>query len=214
MADKKIEQKSDKIEREYIIPIRQGWIHVPRYKKANRAVKEVKKFLVKHMKIRDRDLRKVRVDKYLNEFIWARGIKNPPSKVKVKAVKEGDIVRVELLELPENIKYKKERAEKINKKAIEAIEKKKSTMQKAKEAMQAGKTEKTEEQKEEIKSNKTESENPEEKQKTEKKKEESEKKAAAIETTKKMEKQAAKQAKHETKVPKQPKHQQRKALNK
>jgi large subunit ribosomal protein L31e len=74
---------TEKIEREYTIPLRHRWKIVPTYKRANKAVKAIKEFLVRHMKIRDRDLDKIKVDKYLNEAIWARGIKHPPSKIKV-----------------------------------------------------------------------------------------------------------------------------------
>jgi large subunit ribosomal protein L2 len=88
------ETKDNKIEREYIIPLRHRWKIVPRYQKTNKAVKAVKEFIVRHMKIRDRDLDKVKLDKYLNETLWHRGIKNPPSRIKVAAVKEGDIVKI------------------------------------------------------------------------------------------------------------------------
>ena len=110
------EKTSTKLEREYIIPLREKWIRVPRYKRANKAIRIIKEFLVRHMKIRDRDLNKVKVDRFLNEVIWARGIKHPPFKIKVKAIKEGEIVKAELVEIPEKIKNKKLREEKREKK--------------------------------------------------------------------------------------------------
>ncbi len=183
------EIKSDKIEREYVIPLRIKWKRVPRYKKANRAVKAIKEFLVQHMKIRDRDLNKIKVDKYLNEYVWFRGIQNPPAKIKVKAIKEGDIVKVELFELPNDLKFKKVRLEKRDKKAMEIAEKKKSTIERLKEAR---------ENKEEAKV----AETPEEA------KEKEEKKEANVEATEKLEKEMAKSEKHETKAksPKQVKN--------
>jgi large subunit ribosomal protein L31e len=108
----KKEETKEKIEREYVIPLREKCRPVPRYKKTNKAVKSVKEFLARHMKIRDRDLDKIKLDIHLNEFLWARGIKNPPHKVKVKAIKEDDIVRVDLAEYPEKLKFKKLRLEK------------------------------------------------------------------------------------------------------
>ena len=66
------------------------------------------------MKIRDRDLKKIKLDLYLNEALWFRGIKNPPHKIKVKAVTEGDIVRVYAVDLPTNIDFKKKREDKKN----------------------------------------------------------------------------------------------------
>jgi large subunit ribosomal protein L31e len=184
------EIKSDKIEREYVIPLRIKWKRVPRYKKANRAVKAIKEFLVQHMKIRDRDLGKIKVDKYLNEFVWFRGIQNPPAKIKVKAIKEGDIVKVELFELPNDLKFKKARLEKRDKKAMEIAEKKKSTIERLKEAR--------ENRGEEVKAQET----PEEA------KEKEEKKEANVEATEKLEKEMAKDEKHVTKAksPKQAKN--------
>jgi large subunit ribosomal protein L31e len=186
MANKKTETKTEKLEREYVIPLRHRWRIVPRYQRTNKAVRTVKEFLVRHMKIRDRDLDKVRIDRLLNEVLWSRGIKNPPAKIKVKAVKEGDIVRVELAEPSEKMKFKKLREEKIENSAKEVAKKKKKEVAE----------EKTEEVKEET---------GEEKEKVAE-----EKKEATVEAGKEMEKVAAKMEKHTTKVksPKQEKNQQ------
>ncbi|MFZ1970934.1 MAG: 50S ribosomal protein L31e [Candidatus Nanoarchaeia archaeon] len=184
------ETKSDKVEREYIIPLRAKWKHVARYKRANRAVKAIREFLVRHMKIRDRDLNKVRVDKFLNEYIWKRSIKNPPSKIKVKAIKDGDKVIAQLAEFPENLKFKKIRLENRNKKATEVANKKKSAIERLKEAR--------EQKEEENKAQET----PEEA------KEKEEKKEASAEATKELEKEMSKQDKHiaKAKSPKQSKN--------
>ena len=127
MAEKKETKKavdkktSNVLEREYVIPLRARYQHVARYKKTPKAIKTVKEFLVKHMKIYDRDLNKIKIDKYLNEFLWARGIKNPPHKVKVKAIKNGETVKVELVEFSTKLKFKKARAEKAEKAVAEYI---------------------------------------------------------------------------------------------
>ncbi len=193
---KKTETKTEKVEREYIIPLREKGRPVPRYKKTPKAVKTVKEFLVRHMKIRDRDLKKIKIDRFVNEVLWFRGIKNPPHKIKVKAIKQGEIVRVELVDIPEKLKYKKAREDKIETRAKEALEKKKSMMEKAKETFQQKPTEgpvQTEEEKQEEK----------------------EKAKAGAEAGEKMKKAAAKTAKHQTGgKPKQPKRQIRKALAK
>ncbi len=188
MADKTKNPKTEKIEREYVIPLRKGWAKATRYKKANKAIKAVKEFLVRHMKIRDRDLNKIKIDKYLNEEIWSRGIKKPPAKIKVKAIREGDMVKVELAELPTKLKFKKEREEKREKKAAEAEKRKRKKPE----------------------------EKPKEKTEEEEKKEEAkEKKAAVVEAGQKMEKELAKKARHQAKSKvKEPKHQRRKALAK
>ena len=193
MADNKTDTK---VEREYIIPLRNQWKRVPRYKKANKAIKAIKEFLVRHMKIRDSDLSKVKIDKYLNEEIWFRGIRKPPSKIKVKAIKEGDIVKVKLAELPVNLKFKKAREEKREQIATDIVK---------------DKIKELEEQPEEKPK-----EGDKAKEEDETKKEEAkEKKAAVVESVEKMEKEIAKKAKHDVGgKTKQPKHQVRKALAK
>lgn len=188
MAEEKIETKPEN-EREYIIPLRRKWKNVPRYKRANKAIKAIKEFLVRHMKIRDRDLKKIKIDKYLNESVWFRGIRKPPVKIKVRAVKEGDIIRVEAVELSNKLKFKKARLEKREQKAMEFISKKK-VVEKLEEKVVPEKTE-------------------------EEKKEEKEKAKAGEEATKELGKAAAKRVKHGDKTIKhQPKRQQRKALAK
>jgi len=180
MTTKDSKQKSEAKEREYIIPLRVEWKKVPRYKRAAKAVKAIKEFLVRHMKIYDRDLKKIKIDKYLNEQVWFRGIKKPPVRIKVKAIREGDNVKVELVDYPDKLKFKKLREIKLNKTAKDAKEKKKGLMQKAKEGM-------TGEKKEDIKPEETE----------EKKVEEKEKSKAGEEEMKKLEKSQAKSMKHQ-----------------
>jgi len=198
MAKKETKATVEKIEREYIIPVRKQVGVVPRYKKTNKAIKTIKEFLARHMKVRDRDLKKIKIDRFLNEAVWARGIRKPPMKIKVKAVKEGDIVTAYLVDMPDKLKFKKLREDKIEKASADAIQKKKTLMERAKEAATgtapaAKPDERTEEEKEEEK----------------------EKAASGAEATAKMEKAAAKQIKHQaggkTKEPKRP---QRKSLAK
>jgi len=201
---KKPEVKKEKIEREYTIPLREKCRVVPRYKKTNKAIKTIKEFLARHMQIRDRDLKKIKLDKHINEFIWARGIKKPPAKIKIKAVKEGDIVKAELYELPKKFKLKKAREEKIDKKATEIASQKKKALEKLKEKATPAQSTETDESKSEK-----------EEAKEEKKKIEEVKKSAVIEDAQKLEKSRAKQAKHMVGgKTTQPKRQIRKALEK
>ena len=122
---KKPEPKTEKLERNYVIPLREKCRKVPRYKKTNKAIKTIKEFLVKHMKVRDRDLKKIKINKYLNEMIWFRGIRNPPHKIKVRAIKEGENVTVFPVEISDKLKFKKLREEKTEKNAQEVVKKKK-----------------------------------------------------------------------------------------
>lgn len=171
MAEKKSKQKNESNSREYIIPLRVKWRKVPRYKRANKAIKSIKEFLARHMKIYDRDLNKIKLDKYLNEFVWFKGIRKPPAKIKIKALrdktKDGtEIIYAELAELPEKLRFKKLREEKL--------------------VQTSKKTEKKAESKEETQESKTEEEI----------KKESEKKAAVVEAGQKRAKQNAKKEKH------------------
>ena len=94
------------IEREYIVPLREQWLKVPTYKRATKAVKALKQFMVQHMKVYDRDLRKIKVDIFLNNELRFRGIAKPPAKIKVKAIKYDDgIVEVKLVNLPKHIEF-------------------------------------------------------------------------------------------------------------
>jgi len=118
------EQTPAKLEREYLIPLRKEWFKVPYYKRTRKAVKAIKKFIAKHMKVPERDLDKVKLDIYFNNDIWFKGKSNPPSKVKVRAIKEGDIVKVDFAEVPQFVKFLKAKHAKIHKKAEKKEEKK------------------------------------------------------------------------------------------
>lgn len=138
-----VETKDSKIEREYVVPLRRFYQHVPRYKKSPKAIKTLKEFLARHMKIYDRDLRKIKLDRYVNEAIWARGIKKPPLKIKVKAIKEGDVVKVELVNYSKKLELKKKREDKARKVEEEiakaAAEKKKGMVERMKDSATAEK---------------------------------------------------------------------------
>jgi len=184
------EKKEEKVlEREYIVPLRSEWLKVQHFKRANKAVKALKQFIAKHMGVEDRDTRKVRVNKWVNNELWFRGMKKPLNKIKVKAIKNSEgIVRVELVDIPAKIKFLMENEAKklyVGK-------------EKAKQAEKKPEEEKSEETKEE---------------KSEKKETE-EKKKSAVEAGMKDAKTEAKHHKHEVSgknIQKQP--QVRKALS-
>jgi large subunit ribosomal protein L31e len=216
------EVKSEKnVEREFVIPLRSKYKHAARYKKTPKAIKSIKEYIARHMKIYDKDLNKIKLDKAVNEFMWARGIKNPPFSVKVKANKDSEgIVKVDLVDLPNKLKFKKLREEKVSKEAKEAIESKKGFKERMQEQVKGtfnkgeeaqGQEEKSEEAKTEDKAEKVD----EDKDGVEDKKEVEEKKEAVKESTQKMEKDMAKKEKHTTKskTPKQEKND-RKEYNK
>lgn len=159
MADKTKKTEAKLVlEREYIVPLRRGWLKVPKHRRANKAVKTLKEFLARHMKVYDRDLKKIKIDELLNNELRFRGMKKPPAKIKVKAKKFDDgIVRVELVNLPEHVKFAKLKAEKksseIEKKVKEKEEEKEEKVDK--EAVEEEK-EKKEEKEEKEESSKEE----------------------------------------------------------
>ncbi len=141
----KVKKEIKKEERIYTIPLRKEWLKAPKYKRAKKAMKAIKEFVAKHMKVRDRDLKKVKIDRWINEAVWLRGIKKPPQKITVKAIKDSEgNIKVEFQALPP--KFKKEE-ERLNKK-IEKIRKKEEEKKKRKKKKEEKKPEKkTEEEK-------------------------------------------------------------------
>jgi len=118
------------IERQYVIPLRREWLKVPKYKRAKKAGKAIKEFLARHFRVEMKD---VRVGRWLNEQVWARGIKYPPHKIKVKAVKDDKgIVTVELFELSEHAK-KTNASESKRKEAFDGKKKENEAKRKAEE---------------------------------------------------------------------------------
>lgn len=123
----KKQEKEEKVELErvYVVPLRKGFLKVPKYKRAKKAVKTLKEFLAKHMKVENRDLNNVKVDIYLNNEIWFRGIKKPLHKIKVRAKKINGVVYATLEDIPEYVKWNKQKHDKkktkVNKKALEKV---------------------------------------------------------------------------------------------
>lgn len=118
------EQKTSNLEREYVIPLRSSLTNTPRYKKTAKSVKTIKEFVAKHMRVPDRDVNKVKLDVSFNNELWFRGRQNPPSKVKVKVRKDGELVFVEMADVPERVKFHMKRMKKLHKKTDKKEEKK------------------------------------------------------------------------------------------
>ncbi len=199
VADKKDKGKDNKIilEREYIVPLRKEWLKVPTYKRANKAVKAIKEFIVKHMKVYDRDLRKAKLDIYLNNEIRFRGMRYPPAKIRVKATKyENGEVLVKLVELPKHIEFE------IARNARREVE----SSKKASESERARETDNKDAEKMAREQAKDESA-------SEKKQDAKEKTESSKIATEQLEKQQAKTAKHTAGVKQEPIIQ-RKALKK
>ena len=94
---------AEELERIYIIPLRK--IGYNASKAAPTAIKRVKQFLTRHMKVEDEN---IWIDDSLNKAIWSHGKFKMPNKIRVKAVKfEDGVVEAYLPEL----EFKKSRRE-------------------------------------------------------------------------------------------------------
>jgi len=88
-------------ERFYTIPLSKAWI-VPRKKRAPKAARIVRSFVLKHMKVRteaegEEEPERLVIDNEVNEKLWSRGIEKPPRKIKVRVVKDNEGVITVLL---------------------------------------------------------------------------------------------------------------------
>ncbi len=81
------------LERVYSIRLRQKMKRYPRWLRAKKSMRYLRKFVSRHMKV---DPDNVRIDTAVNERIWERPQK-PPAKIRIRAVKfDDDVVEVEL----------------------------------------------------------------------------------------------------------------------
>ena len=99
---KEAEEEEFVEERIYTIPLSKAWI-VPPNKRAPKAMRLVKAFVTKHMKLkarreevyeeREEEPRTLIIDNEVNEKIWRKGIEKPPRRVRIRAAKdkEGNI---------------------------------------------------------------------------------------------------------------------------
>jgi len=94
---------AEEIERIYVIPLRKTGFKSS--KAAPTAVKRVKNYLTRHMKVEEKN---IWIDDSLNNALWSHGKYKMPGKIRVKAVKFDDGV-VEAY-LPE-LQFKKSRRE-------------------------------------------------------------------------------------------------------
>ncbi len=91
---KKEEEEEFVEERIYTVPLGKAWIMPPR-RRAPRAMRMLKAFIVKHMKLEaqpteeeEEEPKQLIVDNEVNEKIWGRGIEKPPRKIRVRAAKD------------------------------------------------------------------------------------------------------------------------------
>jgi large subunit ribosomal protein L31e len=85
------EEKKIVEERVYTIPLKAAR-YVPPNRRASKAVRILKKFIGRHLKVEN-----IIILPEVNEKIWERGIEKPPRKIRVKASKDEEgVVEVAL----------------------------------------------------------------------------------------------------------------------
>merc|ERR1719217_536974 len=77
--NKRVNRAEDVVTREYTVNLHKRLHGISFKKRAPRAVKEIRKFAQKMMGTED-----VRVDTSLNKFIWSKGVRNVPYRVRVQ----------------------------------------------------------------------------------------------------------------------------------
>lgn len=75
--------KPDLVSRDYTIHLAKYTHKVTFKKKAPRAIKVIKSFASKAMGTKD-----VRIDAKLNKYVWSQGIKNVPTRVRVRLTRK------------------------------------------------------------------------------------------------------------------------------
>lgn len=134
----------EQIERVYTINLGKVLLS-PNNQRAKRAINMIREFAVRHMKSED-----IKIEEDVSHLVWARGIRHPPRKIRVKLTKDDDGT-VLISKYEEETKTKKE----------EIVEEKPKTQKNEKKVEEKPITEKTEP--------KSENKKPEEKIKTESK---------------------------------------------
>jgi large subunit ribosomal protein L31e len=96
--EKKEKEEEIVEERIYTVPLSKAWIMPPR-KRAPRAMRMLRSFMVKHMKLEahkeaegeeEEEPKNLVISNEVNERIWGRGIEKPPRKIRVRAAVDKD----------------------------------------------------------------------------------------------------------------------------
>lgn len=74
---------SDFEERVMTVPLRDAKAE-PKHERADRAMKLVREHLAQHFSVEEEN---IRLDPSINEEVWSRGRKKPPSKLRVRAAR-------------------------------------------------------------------------------------------------------------------------------
>jgi len=80
------------VEEKYLtLNLRKLIVKKQNWRRSEAAILILRRLLKRHLKTD-----KIRISQALNNSIWKRGIKKPKTKIKIKAVKEGEVYKVDL----------------------------------------------------------------------------------------------------------------------
>lgn len=93
--EKAAEEEEIVEEKFYTVPLGKAWITPPR-RRAPRAMRMLKSFITKHMKLKYRketgeeeeEVSRLIISNEVNLRMWSRGIEKPPRKIRVRAAKD------------------------------------------------------------------------------------------------------------------------------
>ena len=92
------EQKTEPLTRTYVVPLGVAF-EAPAYRRAKVAIRIIKEFTKRHMKATE-----VSIKEDVNELVWARGIRHPPRRLRLKMERDEDgLVSVRLAPEPEQV---------------------------------------------------------------------------------------------------------------
>jgi len=96
--EKKKEEEEEFVEeRIYTIPLGKAWVRPPK-KRVPRAIRIIKDFVTKHMKMDMRaeveeeegEMPRLVITNDVNEKVWSRSIEKPPRKIRVRVAKDNE----------------------------------------------------------------------------------------------------------------------------
>ncbi|MBS3064088.1 MAG: 50S ribosomal protein L31e [DPANN group archaeon] len=98
-------------ERTYTIQLRKGFLKVPKWRRAKRAMNDIRAYLEKHTKSNE-----IKLDHWINEKVWQHGGRNPPSKIMLKVSFDKKTANAALTEVSARAKRATEETKKMEEK--------------------------------------------------------------------------------------------------
>ncbi|MDQ5869067.1 MAG: 60S ribosomal protein L31 [Thermoproteota archaeon] len=81
-------ENEENLTRVYTIRLGKAW-GTPQYRRTDRVLNMIREFAKKHMKTD-----KIKIEQDLNRYVWRKGKTNPPRTVRVRMIREDDVVIV------------------------------------------------------------------------------------------------------------------------